>query len=89
MQAFLETDKGALEDVDAVLKASEDEDDDLWPLLQSPLMLNVISVASHRAPEPDLRRLPEGVSGARRVSGADTRLADLADLAGPDPDGTW
>ncbi|MFI6466636.1 NACHT domain-containing protein [Streptomyces sp. NPDC050528] len=54
VQDFLETDKEALKDVDAALKESEGED--LWPLLQSPLMLNFIRVAYGHRTADDLRK---------------------------------
>ncbi|MFD4246204.1 NACHT domain-containing protein [Streptomyces sp. NPDC058525] len=52
VQAFLNADKAALADVHAALE----ENQDLWPLLQSPMMLHVIRVAYANRPADDLRR---------------------------------
>ncbi|WP_137994145.1 NACHT domain-containing protein [Streptomyces vilmorinianum] len=51
VQAFLNADKAALADVHAALE----EDPDLWPLLQSPMMLNVIRITYGNRSADDLR----------------------------------
>ncbi|MFD9572351.1 NACHT domain-containing protein [Streptomyces sp. NPDC059982] len=51
VQDFLDTDRAALADVHAALE----EDPDLWPLLQSPMMLGFIRVTYRNRPADDLR----------------------------------
>ncbi|MEU9253540.1 NACHT domain-containing protein [Streptomyces sp. NPDC048270] len=80
VQAFLNADRAALADVHAALE----ENPDLWPLLQSPMMLHVIRVAYANRSADDLRL--EGGNAERRSRIFDAYLAQCLRRERPRPD---
>lgn len=81
VQDFLAADREALADVHAALE----EDADLWPLLQSPMMLGFIRVTYRNRPATDLRR--PGSLAERRGRIFDAYVGECLRRERPRPDG--
>ncbi|MFJ7263064.1 NACHT domain-containing protein [Streptomyces globosus] len=82
VQDFLAADREALADVHAALEG----DPDLWPLFQSPMMLNFIRLTYRNRPADDLRAPGSLAERRGRIFDAYTRECLRRERPGPDED---
>ncbi|WP_284581538.1 hypothetical protein [Streptomyces sp. 2P-4] len=82
VQDFLAADRGALADVHAALEG----DPDLWPLFQSPMMLNFIRLTYRNRPADDLRAPGSLAERRGRILDAYTRECLRRERPRPDAD---